>query len=210
VGKMLDVLDYEGGSQPPKKEFIYEPRSGYVRLIQIRDFGDKPFPTYVPDNRRLKKVTKDDLLLARYGGSSANDSLGRICTGLEGAYNVALAKITFDREHLDKNYVRYLFMGPWFREKVSQNSRSCQTGFNREDVEGILFPIAPLAEQRRIVAKLETLLGKVDACQDRLAKIPVLLKRFRQSVLSKRDCGHRHRRRDHAQSESKSQRDARK
>ena len=46
------------------------------------------------------------------------------------------------------------------------------------------FPLAPLAEQRRIVAKLETLLGKVDASQQRLAKIPVLLKRFRQSVLA--------------------------
>lgn len=45
-------------------------------------------------------------------------------------------------------------------------------------------PLAPLAEQRRIVAKLETLLGKVDACQQGLAKMPVLLKRFRQSVLA--------------------------
>ena len=44
--------------------------------------------------------------------------------------------------------------------------------------------LAPLPEQRRIVAKLETLLGKVDASQQRLAKIPVLLKRFRQSVLA--------------------------
>src|SRR6185295_6565285 len=44
--------------------------------------------------------------------------------------------------------------------------------------------VPPLGEQRRIVAKLETLLGKVDASQQRLAKIPVLLKRFRQSVLA--------------------------
>src|SRR5262249_39668187 len=75
-------------------------------------------------------------------------------------------------------------LGPWFREKVSQNSRSCQTGFNREDVEDIEFPIAPLPEQRRIVAKLEKLLGQIDACQQRLAKVPTLLKRFRQSVLA--------------------------
>ncbi len=182
--KMLDILDYEGGSQPPKKEFIYEPRDGYVRLMQIRDFGDKPFPTYVPDSKRLKKATRDDLLLARYGGSSGSDSLGRICTGLDGAYNVALAKLVFSSDVLEQGYVRYLFLGPWFREKVSQNSRSCQTGFNREDVVDIEFPIAPLAEQRRIVTKLQTLLGKVDASQQRLAKIPVLLKRFRQSVLA--------------------------
>jgi type I restriction enzyme S subunit len=44
--------------------------------------------------------------------------------------------------------------------------------------------IPPPTEQQRIVAKLETLLGKVDASQQRLAKIPVLLKRFRQSVLA--------------------------
>ena len=51
-------------------------------------------------------------------------------------------------------------------------------------IEELELPLAPLAEQRRIVAKLETLLGKVDASQQRLAKIPVLLKRFRQSVLA--------------------------
>jgi type I restriction enzyme S subunit len=48
--------------------------------------------------------------------------------------------------------------------------------------EHIALP--PLAEQRWIGAKVETLLGKVDACQQRLAKIPVLLKRFRQAVLA--------------------------
>ena len=44
--------------------------------------------------------------------------------------------------------------------------------------------VAPLPEQHRIVAKLEELLGKVDACQKKLAKIPIILKRFRQSVLA--------------------------
>src|SRR3989338_11585978 len=87
--KMLEVVDYEGGSQPPKKQFIYQPKKGYVRLLQIRDFGKNPFPTYIHDNKKLKKAKKDDLLLARYGGASASDSLGRICTGLDGAYNVA-------------------------------------------------------------------------------------------------------------------------
>jgi type I restriction enzyme S subunit len=48
------------------------------------------------------------------------------------------------------------------------------------------FPLRlpPIAEQRRLVAKLEEILAKVDACQKRLEKFPVLLKRFRQSVLA--------------------------
>lgn len=53
-----------------------------------------------------------------------------------------------------------------------------------ETLNDFVLPLAPLAEQRRIVAKLTELLGKVDASQQRLAKIPVLLKRFRQSVLA--------------------------
>jgi len=74
-------------------------------------------------------------------------------------------------------YLRSLRLGQ--REKSS-----AIPGINREDIYAIEVPLPPLREQRRIVAKLEELFGKVDACRQRLAKIPVLLKRFRQSVLS--------------------------
>jgi type I restriction enzyme S subunit len=46
------------------------------------------------------------------------------------------------------------------------------------------IPVPPTKEQIRIVAKLEKLLAKVDACKERLEKIPAILKRFRQSVLA--------------------------
>jgi type I restriction enzyme, S subunit len=46
------------------------------------------------------------------------------------------------------------------------------------------IPLPPLAEQKRIVAKVETLLARVNAARQRLAKVPALLKRFRQSVLA--------------------------
>jgi len=52
------------------------------------------------------------------------------------------------------------------------------------DINELVVPLAPLAERRRIVAKLEKLLGQVEASQQRLAKIPKLIKRFRQAVLA--------------------------
>ena len=42
----------------------------------------------------------------------------------------------------------------------------------------------PLNEQKRIADKLDTLLARVDACRERLDRIPAILKRFRQAVLA--------------------------
>lgn len=57
-------------------------------------------------------------------------------------------------------------------------------GISRDDIYQIEVVIPPLLEQRRIVAKLEKVLTRVNAAQERLAAVPRLLKRFRQSVLS--------------------------
>jgi len=65
-----------------------------------------------------------------------------------------------------------------------QEKSSAIPGISREDIYETETSVPPLPEQRRIVAKLEKLLGKVNTCQQRLAKIPLLLKRFRQSVLA--------------------------
>lgn len=46
------------------------------------------------------------------------------------------------------------------------------------------FVLAPEKEQTRIADKLDTVLTRVDACRDRLARVAPLLKRFRQSVLA--------------------------
>ena len=46
------------------------------------------------------------------------------------------------------------------------------------------FVLAPRLEQKRIADKLDVLLARVDACRERLHLVPVILKRFRQSVLA--------------------------
>lgn len=54
----------------------------------------------------------------------------------------------------------------------------------KRELEAIPVLLPPLAEQKRIAATVEALLGRVRAASDRLAKTPALLKRFRQSVLA--------------------------
>ncbi len=46
------------------------------------------------------------------------------------------------------------------------------------------LPLPPLAEQERIVAKVEALLSRVRSVRERLAAVPGILKHFRQAVLA--------------------------
>ncbi|HIF5972561.1 TPA: restriction endonuclease subunit S [Vibrio parahaemolyticus] len=176
--KFTDYLDVNGGTQPPKKDFLFEETDGYVRLLQIRDFGKKPLPTYVPFTSKLRLCCEEDILIGRYGAS-----LGRICTGMEGCYNVALAKVAIP-DLMDNRFVKYYLESELFQQPLRLLSRSAQNGFNKKDLGEFDFPLAPLPEQKRIVEKLDEVLAQVDTIKARLDGIPDLLKRFRQSVLA--------------------------
>ena len=138
IKRFEGVIDIQGGSQPPKSEFIYEEQENYIRLLQIRDFGEKPVPTFVPKNRVSKFCQETDILIARYGAS-----LGRIVTGLSGAYNVALAKTIYDKSVLNDRFVFYLLQTPIFQKPLSMISRSAQNGFAKQDIADIKIPLPP-------------------------------------------------------------------
>lgn len=176
--KFTEVLDVQGGTQPPKSEFIDHPSDGYVRLLQIRDFGNKPVPTYIPDTQKIKKCEINDVLIGRYGAS-----LGRICTGMSGAYNVALAKVVVTSA-IDGKFLRRYLESEVFQAPLGLLSRSAQNGFNKEDLSNFDFFVVPLAEQKIIAERLDSLLAQVATIKTRLDAIPALLNRFRQSVLS--------------------------
>jgi type I restriction enzyme S subunit len=172
------VFDINGGTQPPKSTFKYEETEGYIRLLQIRDFGKKPVPTYVRDTGKLRTCEEDDILIARYGAS-----IGRIVSGMTGAYNVALARVDIPNV-IDKKYVFWLLNSSLFQKTITSFQRTAQNGFNKNDLAEIFIPIAPLPEQKRIVAKLDALFGHLDSVKTKLDRIPELLKNFRQQVLT--------------------------
>ncbi len=51
-------------------------------------------------------------------------------------------------------------------------------------MENLLIPLPPLAEQKRIVAKLDAAFAHLEKIKASLARIPELLKRFREAVLT--------------------------
>lgn len=154
---LSDLMDYAGGSQPPASEFVFSERDGYIRFVQIRDYDTDSHITYIPDSPKNKLCEEHDIMIARYGAS-----LGRICYGINGAYNVALAKV-FPKKSFFREFLRCYLSSRTFYEGINnKGGRSAQAGFNQSDINSfeIDFPVdetivkkfectvAPMFEQR--------------------------------------------------------------
>ena len=151
------VFDMKGGSQPPKSKFVDQPQNGYVQLFQIRDFGYKPNPVYVPIDSVSKFCGSDDVMIGRYGAST-----GKIFYGKEGAYNVALVKLIWDRDILLQDFVYHMFSSKYIQEFFESCSRSAQAGFNKTDMGKLNICIPPIEEQKAIVEVVNTLFEEVE------------------------------------------------
>jgi type I restriction enzyme S subunit len=64
------------------------------------------------------------------------------------------------------------------------NNHVSQASIGREVLSEVIVTVPPLAKQRRIVAAVERVLAKVSAARERLERVPVTLKRFRQATLA--------------------------
>ncbi len=152
--RLTDVCDFQGGTQPPKEEWINEPREGYVRMLQIRDFTqDKSEHVgYVKDTQKLSKCKEDDILIGRYGAS-----VGKILTGHSGAFNVAIIKTIPKQELITKKYLYYVLTGTAFQNFISTiGARAAQAGFNKEDLSHFKFYVPTnIKDQHKIVDVLD-------------------------------------------------------
>ncbi|WP_375191769.1 restriction endonuclease subunit S [Marinobacter sp.] len=80
--------------------------------------------------------------------------------------------------------IRYWFYQLRFLPLNQLNRATAIPGLNREDAYSQEIALPPLAEQKVIADKLDTLLAQVENTKARLERIPQILKRFRQSVLA--------------------------
>jgi type I restriction enzyme, S subunit len=94
-------------------------------------------------------------------------------------------------EHLDSSYLMRFLSTPQVVKYANHNSAGVQLPrVSFSALAELDFPLPPLAEQKRIVAKVEALLARVNAARERLARVPAILKRFRQSILAAACSGH--------------------
>lgn len=171
--KLTDVCDFQGGSQPPKNQWSDEPKEGYIRMLQIRDFTqDNSKVEYVKITNSTKKCEEKDILIARYGAS-----IGKILTGLSGAYNVAMMKVV-----IDENIVYRKFIYNFLKSDVFQNyiknvgQRAAQAGFNKGELSKININLPTLKEQKNVAKELDKVQEIIDTKIKQIEDLDKLIK----------------------------------
>ncbi|MCU5304757.1 restriction endonuclease subunit S [Bacillus toyonensis] len=180
--KLGKVVEFQGGSQPPKSVFKDEQLDGYIRLIQIRDFKSDKFKTYIPKELARRTFDENDVMIGRYG-----PPVFQILRGLSGAYNVALMKAIPINNLMDNDYLYYFLQVPFIQNPVIKDSHRTagQTGIRKELIEDFVIGLPPLNEQKRIVEKVERLLDKMEFEKISTQIAMHKLEELKQSILSK-------------------------
>lgn len=157
--KLGEISEFIGGSQPPKEEFSYEYKDGFVRLIQIRDYKSNDNIVYVKKESVRRFCEEDDIMIGRYG-----PPVFQILRGLKGAYNVALMKAIPNENIISKEYFFKFLQNPTIQSYIiglSQRSAG-QSGVNKEALENYDISIPSLSEQQLIIKKLDSLFQRID------------------------------------------------
>ena len=151
VVPLLKLVSWESNSQPPKSEFVYEPKEGYVRFIQNRDYDSDTHITYIPQTKNLSIVDRFDILMDKYGDA------GAVRYGIEGAFNVALGKICVH----NPNYREYIrsFLGSDGIYKFLHNS--CMASTRASLSEANLAILNVVVPDEKIILDYENFLHKI-------------------------------------------------
>jgi type I restriction enzyme S subunit len=140
-----ELIDFQGGSQPPASSFTHEEAEDNIRLVQIRDFRTDKFKTYIPKKLAKRFFDIDDVMVGRYG-----PPVFQIFRGLSGSYNVALMKAA-PKSEVTKDFIFYLLQEKYLHNFVVANSERTagQSGVNLELLEKYKAYLPPIDLQEK-------------------------------------------------------------
>ncbi|BAT46371.1 restriction endonuclease subunit S [Escherichia albertii] len=175
------LLKIVGGGTPSKA--IPEYYQGDIPWMSVKDMNKHTLTDTVdhitPD---AVKNSSTNIIPAGIPIIATRMSLGKIVTAsFDSAINQDL-KALFLANGIERNFFLH-----WYRSQAQliENLGTGTTvkGIRLEVLNSLPMKLPPLAEQKIIAEKLDTLLAQVNSTKARLEQLPQILKRFRQAVL---------------------------
>jgi len=180
------LINGDRGKNYPSKNVFTEAGVPFINAGHLVDgLIDFSQMNYIPEGRFNLlcggKVQTNDLLYCIRG------SLGKIAI-VKSIENGAIASslvIIRAFESCNHKYLYYSLVSPFGQDEISKHDNgSAQPNLSAANLGKYLIPVAPLNEQRRIVAKLDRLFAHSRRTREELEHIPKLIKRYKQAVLA--------------------------
>lgn len=127
----------------------------------------------IPNDEGFKVAHKNAVLMCIEGGSA-----GRKIGILDRDVCFGNKLCSFHVQGLDNKYLFYYLQSWLFKELFSENMTGIIGGVSIKKLKDIAIPIAPLTEQKRIVAKIEELLPYIDRYESAWTKLEDFNKLF--------------------------------
>jgi len=163
---------------------------GSVKLLRTTDitkgpvnWETVPFCQENPDEIDKYVLSPGDIVISRAGSvgfASLISEVPVLCV-----FASYLIRFSPNTLAIIPKYLNRFLHSPEYWNAISGASAGIAlANVNASKLSLIRVPLAPLSEQRRIAAKLDTTLAAVEACRQRLDGVAAILKRFRQAVLA--------------------------
>ncbi len=131
-------------------------------------------------------IKRGDVIIVGSTGSSR--LIGKAAFAVEDLPNISFGAFLMmikPSSQIDARLFNYYFISDNYRNVIRELAGGVNiNNIRKEHIENLIFPLPPLPEQKRIVAKLDALFGHLDTLREKLDRIPELLKNFRQQVLT--------------------------
>jgi len=144
-----------------------------MRVVRISDFDEFGFKDhkivrhpFSPDLQKFA-LEEQNILMAMTGGTVGKSYLVRM-TPEPMIVNQRVATIKITDSALPP-YIDIVIRSEMTQEVIRKAKNSTNDNISMGDIKGFAVPLPPLAEQRRIVAKVEQLMALVDALERQLA-----------------------------------------
>lgn len=190
--KLGDVCDYVQRGKSPK----YTGRSDLPVINQkcVRWWGIEEQHLKFVDPEQWSKWTEERFLQPGdiLWNSTGTGTIGRaaLYQGLETTKKAVVdSHVTILRSNLATSgeFLHRYIKSPDVQSKIAdmQSGTTNQVELNRTEIVETRLPLPPLAEQKRIVAKLDALSARSARARKDLARIDTLVTRYKQAILSK-------------------------
>ena len=150
-------------------------KNGIITLENVDRFTDDD--GFKKENPRTN-IIKDDIIMGIIGGS-----IGNVAVYTHDVKVIAQRSIAIMRFLISTTFSKILLESPLIQNRpITSTSGSAQGGVYLGTLKNLPIPLPPLAEQKRIVAKIEELLPYIDRYEQAWSKLEQLNSRFPEDM----------------------------